>query len=203
MILLKHMYKYELNKVPTGPRTAITFDNGDIGILIIKKTIGIQLEKIAPICLPVPAAYEKKSAIGVKFVGWGRRSKSVQFKPNGKVDDHYCLTNGAREPDYQLYPYTGGISIVQCDYNKARKKFCQGGEHDSIGFSNRKIKTLSYKTHIMFNKNTIDKIERDPSYKKCVVYMKLAANKWAIAKRKMNPLKNHEGKVSTLDFRST
>ena len=49
----------------------------------------------------------------------------------------------------------------------------------------------------------IDKIERDPSYKKCVVYMKLAANKWAIAKRKMNPLKNHEGKVSTLDFKST
>ena len=195
-----YVYKYKLNKAPTGPRTAITFDNGDIGILIIKRTIGIQIEKIAPICLPVPVAYEMKSAIDVKFVGWGRRSRSLQFKPNGKVDDHYCLTNGAREPDYQLYPYTGGISIVQCDYQKSRKKFCQGGEQDSIGFSNRKIKTLSYKTQIMFNKNMIDKIERDPSYKKCVEYMKVAANKWASANRRMDPFKTHEGKVSMLGF---
>ena len=197
-----YVYKYELSKVPSGPRTDITFDNGDIGILIIKRTIGIQIEKMAPICLPVPAAYEKKSAIDVKFVGWGRRSKSLQFKPNGKVDDHYCLTNGAREPNYQLYPYTGGISIVQCDYKKSRKKFCQGGEQDSIGFSNRKINTISHKTQIMFNKNMIDTIERDPSYKNCVAYMNSAADKWASAKIKMNPLKSYEGKVSMLDFQT-
>ena len=61
-----YVYKYELSKVPSGPRTDITFDNGDIGIFIIKKTIGIQIEKIAPICLPVPVAYEMKSAIDVK-----------------------------------------------------------------------------------------------------------------------------------------
>ena len=85
-----------------------------------KKTIGIQVDKVAPICLPVPAAYEKKSAIDVRLVGWGYRT-SNRIKPNGKIYAHFCETNGAREPNYQLYPNTGGISIVECDYKNSRK----------------------------------------------------------------------------------
>ena len=199
-----YVYKYERTKVPTDPRTVPVsgFDNGDIGILIIKKTIGIQVDKVAPICLPVPAAYEKKSAIDVTFVGWGyRTSQSLRIRPNGKIDAHFCETNGAREPNYKLYPNTGGISIVECDYKNSRKKFCQGGEQDSNGLSSRKIKTFSYQTKITLNKNMIDKIESNPSYKKCVVYMESAANKWASAKIKLHPYKTYEGKVSISSFK--
>ena len=187
------MYKYARSKVPTGPWTVPVseFDNGDIGIVIIKKTIGIQVDKVAPICLPVPAAYEKKSALDVRFVGWGYRTSY----------GHFCETNGAREPNHQLYPNTGGISIVECDYKNSRKKFCQGGKQDSNGLSSRKIKTFSYQTKIVLNKNMIDKIESNPSYKKCVVYMESAANKWASAKMNLNPFKTHEGKVSTRSFK--
>ena len=167
--------------------------NGDIGILITKRKIDIQNKKVVPICLPIPSAYEKQSPIDVKFVGWGLRTKLIDFDSTGATDDHYCLTNGAREPDRGLYRNTGGISIVKCDYNKVEKKFCFGGNEDSNGFSKRNIDTLSYKTKMSFNKNMFDDIENDPSYKKCVKYMKLAENKWANDKKKLYPEKTYEG----------
>ena len=53
----------------------------------------------------------------------------------------------------------------------------------------------------MLNKNMIDKIESNPSYKKCVVYMESAANKWASAKIKLYPFKTYEGKVNISSFK--
>ena len=185
-----YVYKYERS---LDEDSIVQLINGDIGILIAKRDVDIQNKKVVPICLPIPVAFEKKSPIDVKFVGWGFRTKLIDFNSIGGTDDHYCLTNGAREPDRGLYPDSGGISIVKCDYNQEEKKFCFGGNEESTGFSKRNINTLSYKTKMMFNKNMFDDIERDPSYKACVKYMKLAANKWANDNKKLHPETTYEG----------
>ena len=86
----------------------------------------------------------------MKFVGWGFRTKLIDSNSTEDTDDHYCLTNRAREPDRGLYPSTVGISIVKCDYNKAENNFCFGGNEDSAEFSKPNIDILSYETKMIY-----------------------------------------------------
>ena len=191
-----YVYKYEKNKAPLDgwkkDGWTIRRNKGDIGIIITKEKIDLSREKILPICLPTPDTFDEKSGIDVKFVGWGKRS-SIKIEPTGDVTSHACFTNGAREPDKELYPSTEGLSIVSCDWSKTEAKFCLGGQKDSEGFKQNQINTFSFKTRIEFNENMVDYIEKDIFYEKCVEYMKVAERKWIEDKKFIYPDEKYAG----------
>ena len=130
--------------------------------------------------------------IDLKFVGWGLRSV---FKPDsaGNLLNHACFTNGVREYDKNLYPDTDGISIVPCEMSKEVGTFCMADENDSNGFVKNGIYAISYKTKLMFKKDMIDKIKKDPMQEKCAKYMKEAVKKWVKAKKFLHPDTSNAG----------
>ena len=186
------VYKFEKNKKVSKDGWKIFRNNGDIGIVITKERLDLAREKISPICLPSPNTYKEKSGMDVNFVGWGDRLKA-ELDPTGAITSHSCFTNGAREPDIQLYPDTGGLSIVECDFNKKENKFCLGGEEDPNGFAKNQVHTFSYRTRIKFNEDMVDYIEEDNYDQKCVKYMNAAEKKWIDANQNLHSDKNYEG----------
>ena len=96
--IIAYVYKFELSKLPIKKRDVYKGINGDIGIILMEKSVDLLQNKISPLCLPTPGIFEKKSVIDLKFVGWGLRSV---FKPDsaGNLLNHACFTNGVREYD--------------------------------------------------------------------------------------------------------
>ena len=186
------VYKFEKNKKVSKDGWKIFRNNGDIGIVITKERLDLAREKISPICLPSPNTYQGKSGMDVNFVGWGDRLKA-ELDPTGAITSHSCFTNGARKPDSQLYPDTGGLSIVECNFNKEQNKFCLGGEKDPNGFAKNQVHTFSYRTRIKFNEDMVDYIEEDNYDQKCVKYMNAAEKKWIQANQNLHSDKNYEG----------
>ena len=196
-----YVYKYGKVQAPTQEEETAKIQRrkGDIGIIVTHSRIGLKFDlkkgKVLPICLPAPDTFTKKSPIDVKLVGWGLRL-SFERSPTGVVVKHSCCTNGGREFSSQLYPATGGISIVPCEVNRLWTKACNGGIMDYNGFDRRQIRTFSSKTKILLNilsDNLVDYIKDDPGHKKCVDYMDKAVVKWINKKKRLDTYQSKKG----------